>query len=94
MVLLWIYVGTILFYFLALVCCELDLRKRIPKEIRKRYKSKGNRFSNLIKVLFLSAVPILNLIYGLVILFSEEFREKSEALVYKEVRKRAEREEP
>lgn len=86
MVLLWIYIGTILLYYLSLVCCVLDIKSRVPKEIFKKYKYGGNKFSSLVKIFIWSIVPVLNILQGLTILFSEEVRKEVEADIYKQAR--------
>lgn len=85
MIFLYIYIGTILFFYLGFMCCFLDLKKRISKDVLKKLKSKENWFSTITKVFIMSVIPVLNFFIGWTMLFSEELRKKVETTMYKRI---------
>jgi len=78
MTLLYIYIGTILVYFLGLFCLKLDLEKRVTKKAIKEYKGKDSEFTAIIKTVFVSLTPIINVIFGFMFIFSQELRKRAE----------------
>jgi hypothetical protein len=83
MTLLYIYIGTILLYFLGILCFSLDVKKRLLKE----YKIKNIQFLSVVNNIFMSIVPISNFIFGLILIFDKDLKEMTTRQIYIKIHK-------
>lgn len=75
MILLYIYLGTCIFSLIGFVCCTLDcFMWARANGIRTRKES--SLLSALIRLVILSSLPIINVILGFMLLFSETLKQE------------------
>lgn len=71
---LYVYLGSIIIFWIIAICVEHDLKKEIKR--RKIKFIKTDKLTNWIKIIIISLTPIFNLIIILEILFSDRIKEE------------------
>lgn len=69
-----IYIGTIIFFWAALIAFKLDIKRRLKilNLYTKNIKLITYSFKQFMQFIILSIVPIINICFGLLLIFSDD----------------------